>query len=100
PGLRADLLVRRPDVVTAEANLDSAHANVEAARAAFFPSVSLTGSGGLASAALTGLIANPVTSYSFGLSLAQTVFDAGRLTAQSDEAKAREQELIETYRKT
>src|SRR5712691_4427565 len=85
PGLPAELLVRRPDVVTAEANLASAHANVEAARAAFFPTISLTGSGGLASAALTGLITNPAASFSFGLSLAQTVFDAGRLTAQSDE---------------
>ncbi len=99
PGLPAELLVRRPDVVSAEANLDSAHADVEAARAAFFPSIVLTGSGGLASAALTGLVANPVTSYALGASLAQTVFDAGRLTAQSDEAKGREQELIEVYRK-
>ena len=98
PGLPAELLVRRPDVVTAEANLASAHANVEAARAAFFPTISLTGSGGLASAVLTGLITNPVQSFSFGASLAQTIFDGGRLTALSDEAKASEQELIATYR--
>jgi outer membrane protein TolC len=71
---------------------------VAAARAALFPSISLTGSGGLASASLTGLIANPATSFGFGLSLAQTIFDAGRLTAQSDEARAREQELIVAYR--
>src|SRR5437773_61602 len=70
PGLPAELLVRRPDVVTAEANLDSAHANVAAARAAFFPTISLTGSGGLASAVLTGLITNPTASFSFGASLA------------------------------
>jgi multidrug efflux system outer membrane protein len=100
PGLPAELLTRRPDVVAAEASLESAHANVQAARAAFFPTLSLTGSGGLASAALTGLIANPVASYSFGLSLTQTIFDGGRLTAQSDQAKAREQELIAAYRGT
>jgi NodT family efflux transporter outer membrane factor (OMF) lipoprotein len=98
PGLPSELLIRRPDVVSAEASLESAHANVEAARAAFFPTISLTGSGGLASAALTGLIANPAGSFAFGLSLAQTIFDAGRLSAQSDEARAREQELIATYR--
>jgi NodT family efflux transporter outer membrane factor (OMF) lipoprotein len=98
PGLPAELLVRRPDVVAAEAGLEAAHANVAAARAAFFPTISLTGSGGLASAALTGLITNPVASFAFGASLAQTVFDAGRLTAQSDEARAREQELIASYR--
>ena len=98
PGLPADLLIRRPDVVAAEASLQSAHANVAAARAAFFPSIALTGSGGLASAALTGLVTNPTASFAFGLSLAQTIFDAGRLTAQSDEARAREQELIAAYR--
>jgi NodT family efflux transporter outer membrane factor (OMF) lipoprotein len=97
-GLPSELLVRRPDIVAAEAALESAHANVAAARAAFFPTISLTGSGGLASAALTGLISNPVSSFSLALSLAQTIFDAGRLSAQSDEAKAREQELIATYR--
>ena len=97
-GLPSELLVRRPDIVTAEANLQASRANVAAARAALFPSISLTGSGGLASASLTGLIANPATSFSFGLSLAQTIFDAGRLTAQSDEARAREQELILAYR--
>jgi NodT family efflux transporter outer membrane factor (OMF) lipoprotein len=98
PGLPAELLMRRPDVVAAEAGLESAHANVAAARAAFFPSIALTASGGLSSVALAGLISNPATSYSLGLSLAQTVFDAGRLTAQSDEAKAREQELLASYR--
>jgi NodT family efflux transporter outer membrane factor (OMF) lipoprotein len=98
PGLPAELLTRRPDVAAAEASLQSAHADVQAARAAFFPTLSLTGSGGLASAALTGLIANPIASYGLGLSIAQTIFDGGRLTAQSDQARAREQELITSYR--
>jgi NodT family efflux transporter outer membrane factor (OMF) lipoprotein len=98
PGLPSELLMRRPDVVSAEANLESAHANVAAARAAFFPTISLTGSGGLSSTSLTGLVTNPLASFSFGASLLQTVFDAGRLGAQSDEAKAREQELLANYR--
>src|SRR4029079_18624866 len=92
----SELRVRRPDIVAAEAALESAHANVAAARAAFFPTISLTGSGGLASVSFAVLSSNPVSSFSLALSLAQTIFDAGRLSAQSDEAKAREQELIAT----
>jgi outer membrane protein TolC len=46
PGIPAELLTRRPDIVAAEASLESAHANVAAARAAFFPSINLTASGG------------------------------------------------------
>ena len=86
PGLPAELLTRRPDVATAEASLQSAHADVQAARAAFFPTLSLTGSGGLASAALTGLIANPVASYGLGLSLARRMAESmgGMLTARSE----------------
>ncbi len=98
PGLPAELLVRRPDVVTAEANLSAANANLAAARAAFFPSISLTGSGGISSGSLSGLVSNPIGVLSVGLSLAQTVFDAGRRAAQTDEARAREDELLAAYR--
>jgi outer membrane protein, multidrug efflux system len=98
PGLPSELLIRRPDVVSAEANLKAAHADVAAARAAFFPTISLTGSGGLSSASLSGLLANPLSSFSLGASLFQTIFDAGSLAAQSEQARAREQELLATYR--
>jgi NodT family efflux transporter outer membrane factor (OMF) lipoprotein len=98
PGLPSDLLARRPDVVAAEASLESGHANVAAARAAMLPSISLTGSGGLASAALGTLVTHPAESYSLGASLFQTVFDAGSLQAQSDQARAVEQELLVNYR--
>lgn len=98
PGLPSELLIRRPDIAAAEASLEAGHANVAAARAAMFPSISLTGSGGIASAALGSLIANPVGSYSLGASLFQTVFDAGNLQAQSDQARAIEQELLVNYR--
>lgn len=98
PGLPSELLVRRPDIVAAEAGLESAHANLAAARAALLPSIQLTGSGGLASTALGALLTNPVTSFGLGLGIAQTVFDAGRLEAQSEEARFREQELLANYR--
>ena len=55
PGLPSEMLLRRPDVAQAEANLYAAHANVDAARAAFFPQIGLTGSAGYASAAIDGL---------------------------------------------
>jgi len=100
PGLPSELLVRRPDVVTAEANLEGANANLAAARAALLPSISLTGSAGASSGTLTGLATNPLFAASIGLSIAQTIFDAGRREAVTDEARAREQELLLSYRGT
>lgn len=100
PGLPSELLARRPDVVTAEANLEGANANLAAARAALLPSISLTASGGVSTGTLTGLVTNPLFSAGIGLSLAQTIFDAGRREAVTDEARAREQELLLSYRST
>ena len=100
PGLPSELLVRRPDVVTAEANLEGANANLAAARAALLPSISLTASGGISTGTLTGLVTNPIYTAGIGLSIAQTIFDAGRREAVTDEARAREQELLLSYRGT
>jgi len=100
PGLPSGLLVRRPDIVTAEANLQSANANLAVARAALLPSISLTASGGISTGTLTGLVTNPIFTAGIGLSLAQTIFDAGRREAVTDEARAREQELLLAYRST
>ncbi len=94
PGLPSELLARRPDVVTAEANLESANANLAVARAALLPSISLTASAGISTGTLTGLVTNPIYSAGIGLSLAQTIFDAGRREAVTDEARAREQEPL------
>lgn len=100
PGLTSELLARRPDVVAAEASLEAAHANLAAARAALFPSISLTGSGGFESTALSSLL-NPSTAvYSIAASLLQTVFDGGRLEAQSEEAAALQSEMLASYRQT
>ena len=100
PGLPSELLTRRPDVVTAEANLEGANANLAVARAALLPSISLTASGGISTGTLTGLVTNPIYSAGIGLSLAQTIFDAGRREAVTEEARAREQELLLSYRST
>jgi NodT family efflux transporter outer membrane factor (OMF) lipoprotein len=100
PGLPSELLLRRPDIAQAEAQLYAAHANVDAARAAFFPSLSLTGDGGYSAGALAGLINPANMAFTIGASIFQSIFDGGRVKAQSDYAKAQETELIAAYRKT
>jgi NodT family efflux transporter outer membrane factor (OMF) lipoprotein len=100
PGLPSELLARRPDVAQAEATLASAHANVDAARAAFFPQIGLTGSGGYSSAKLASLFNPSTLVWSVGASLLETIFNGGLHAAQSDLAKARETELLADYRKT
>jgi NodT family efflux transporter outer membrane factor (OMF) lipoprotein len=99
-GLPATLLVRRPDVAQAEANLLAAHANLDAARAAFLPTISLSASGGWSHGALTGLIAPETLGWSIGASLVQSIFDGGNLTSQRDYYKAYERELVASYRST
>jgi NodT family efflux transporter outer membrane factor (OMF) lipoprotein len=100
-GLPSDLLTRRPDVAAAEANLEVGHANLVAARAAMFPSVTLTANGGVQNPALPAIILTiPGTgpSLAVGASLTQPIFDHGRLSAQRDEVTAKEQELLAAYR--
>lgn len=98
PGLASDLLLRRPDIAEAEAALASAHANVDAARAAFFPNIGLSGSGGFASGAIGALFNGSTLLYSVGGSIFQTIFDGGALLSQSDLARAQRQELVANYR--
>ncbi|MBV9569914.1 MAG: efflux transporter outer membrane subunit [Alphaproteobacteria bacterium] len=100
PGLTSELLRRRPDVAQAEANLASAHANVDAARAAFFPSIGLTGSTGFASTALSSLFTGGGFGWSIGASLLQTIFDGGLLEGQYELSKGQQQELVATYQST
>lgn len=100
PGLPSELLHRRPDVAEAEANLAAAHANVDAARAAFFPQISLSGSGGFASAAIGTLVQGSNFGWSIGASLLQTIFDGGNLQGQYRISKAQQLQLVATYRKT
>jgi len=99
PGLPAQLLARRPDVASAEAQLAAANANVAAARAALLPGISLTGSAGLASEALLNFLRAPAAAWAVGAALLQPIFNGGRLRAQVDAAASRERELVENYRK-
>lgn len=99
PGLPSELLLRRPDLAAAEAQLAAAAANVDAARAALFPSVQLTASAGLASAGLSSLLSDPTRSLGVTAALAQTLFDGGRLRGQADLAESRRIETVEQYRR-
>lgn len=100
PGMPSELLFRRPDIAMAEANLASAHANVDAARAAFFPAVNLTSSAGQQAVSTSTLFLASSFEWSIGASAVQTIFDAGKLFAESDAAKAQQLGLVATYRKT
>jgi outer membrane protein, multidrug efflux system len=102
-GLPSELLTRRPDVFTAEANLKSANADLVVARAALLPSLTLTASGGVANPALNAAInslagVGPTTN--LGASLVMPIFDAGRLRAMRAEVQAKDEELVTSYRAT
>lgn len=100
PGLPSALLARRPDIATAEAQLVAAGAEIRAARAAFFPTISLTGSAGWQSLALATLFGPGSFFANAALSATQPIFNNGSLTAQLDYQKARHEELLAAYRKT
>src|SRR5665213_471903 len=99
PGLPSELLRRRPDVAEAEANLAAAHANVDAARAAFFPQIGLSGSGGVASVMIGSLLKGSNFAWTIGASLLQTIFDGGNLQGHLRLSKGEQIQLIATYRK-
>jgi outer membrane protein, multidrug efflux system len=100
PGLPSELLARRPDVAEAEAKLQSANANITVARAAFFPSIQLTGSGGFASTAL-GSVFNPANGlFSLGAGLTQPIFEGGAIEGQYELSKATYAEMLADYRKS
>lgn len=85
-GLPSDLLQYRPDIVQAERRLRGANANIGAARARFFPSISLTSSVGLASPALSGLFQGSSRTWSFAPQITLPIFDSGAIQANYDSA--------------
>jgi len=93
-------LARRPDVANAEAQLVAENANIRAARAAFFPSVQLTASGGLTSTVLAGITGPGTLVAQLAGSLTQTIFDNGLRRGQLNQAKGRYDELLADYRRT
>ncbi|WP_296402806.1 efflux transporter outer membrane subunit [Psychrobacter sp.] len=102
-GLPSDLLRYRPDILQAEYNLKAAGANIEVARAAYYPSISLTGNLGYSSSDLSDLFKSNASSWSFGPSIRLPLFDAGQRDAnyevaqiERDQAVARYESAVET----
>ena len=99
-GLPSELLQQRPDIVAAENRLKAANANIGAARAAFFPSISLTGFFGTASSDLDGLFAAGSRAWLFWPQLVLPIFDAGRRQANLDVAEVRRDAAVAEYERT
>jgi NodT family efflux transporter outer membrane factor (OMF) lipoprotein len=100
PGLPSELLTQRPDIRRQEAQLASATANVGSARAHFFPSIQLTGQGGYQSSSLASLFQPHAAFFNLVGSLTQPIFDGGVILGNFELSKARQDELLQTYRKT
>lgn len=98
-GLPSDLLTRRPDILQAEHNLLAANANIGAARAAFFPSISLTASAGTASADLDGLFKGGSGRWIFSPAISLPIFNAGALEASLDYSKIQKDINVANYEK-
>jgi multidrug efflux system outer membrane protein len=99
-GLPSDLLIRRPDVLSAEHNLVAANANIGAARAAFFPSISLTGNFGSASSKLDGLFKDGSSSWTFEPQISIPIFAGGANAANLDLAKIEKNLYVAQYEQT
>jgi len=99
-GLPSDLLTRRPDIAQAEALLQAEHADLAAARAAFFPRISLTGSVGSAAPALSSLLGAGTGAWLFAPTLLMPLFDGGANRASLDAARLRQDIGVAQYEKT
>ena len=99
-GVPTTLLVHRPDIRAAEQSLAAADANVQAARAAFLPTVQITGQTGVQSALLSTLFLPQSVTWAFAANATQTIFDGGRLRGQLRVSEAQRHQLLESYRRT
>ncbi|MBH8609935.1 efflux transporter outer membrane subunit [Pseudomonas mohnii] len=99
-GLPSSLLQQRPDVLSAEHRLKSANIDIGAARAAFYPSISLTANAGSSSAALAGLFKSGSGAWTFAPSISVPIFDGGSNRATLDSAKVERDIQIQTYQQT
>lgn len=97
PELRSEVLLQRPDVLAAERRLIAANANIGAARAAFFPSIRLTGTLGTSSDALSALFSGGTRFWSFVPQISMPIFEAGRLQANLDAAQAEQDMALAQY---
>jgi multidrug efflux system outer membrane protein len=99
-GLPSSLLERRPDIRQAEQSLIAANAQIGVAKAAYFPAISLTGSGGVQSFALASLFTGPAGLWNLAGSVVQPIFTAGRLKATVRLTEAQAEQLVNSYRQT
>jgi outer membrane protein, multidrug efflux system len=99
-GVPSTLIERRPDIREAEQQLVAANAQIGVAKAAYFPDISLTGSGGFESASLSNFISVPTHTWNYAASVSQPIFNAGRLRANVRIAQAQQQQALFTYRQT
>jgi multidrug efflux system outer membrane protein len=99
PGLPSDLLQRRPDILEAEHQLKAANANIGAARAAFFPTISITANAGTSSAQLAGLFAGGSGTWLFNPQITLPIFEAGRNKANLDVAQISKLIEVANYEK-
>jgi outer membrane protein TolC len=100
PGLPSELLTQRPDIRRQEAQLASATANVGSARAQFFPTIQLTGQGGYQSSKLSSLFQPHAAFFNLVGNATQPIFDGGVILGNFELMKARQEEMLQTYRKT
>jgi multidrug efflux system outer membrane protein len=100
PGLPSQLLERRPDIHEAEEQLVAANARIGVARAAYFPSISLTGTAGFISSALSNLFTKPAGTWVAAASVTQPIFTAGLLQANVRLAEAQQQQALLAYQQT
>src|SRR5580693_6978396 len=96
----SELLERRPDIAAAERRVASANAQIGVAKAAYYPQINLGASGGFESGSITTLLQGPSGLWSIGASAAETIFDAGRRRAASDQAIAAYDQTVANYRET
>ena len=96
-GLPSSLLERRPDIREAEENLVAANAQIGVARAAYFPQISLTGTAGYESAALSNLFTGPAGLWTLAGNVTQPIFQGGRLKSNVRLAEAQHEQLLLTY---
>jgi outer membrane protein, multidrug efflux system len=99
-GLPSSLLERRPDIRQSEQQLIAFNAQIGVAKAAYFPQITLTGTGGYRSSALTSLFSGPAALWNFGASLTQPIFTGGRIRSGVRFAEAQQQEALLVYQQT
>ena len=99
-GLPSSLLARRPDIQSVEQQLVAANARIGVAKAAYFPEITLTATGGYQSSALTNLFSGPAGFWSFGGQLLQPIFTGGRIRSNVRLTKAQQQEAVLVYQQS